>query len=163
MKKILTLCILHQDSKVLLGMKKRGFGEGKWNGFGGKVHADETIEEATVREMKEEAGITLHNIKKHGVLHFCFVENESEVLEVHIFRATTYTGKVTESEEMLPKWFSVSDIPYKDMWPDDEYWLPKLLKGKCFTGGFLFGSNDTILENTLKVCTYLDIHKYTLA
>ena len=24
-------------TKVLLGMKKRGLGEGKWNGFGGKV------------------------------------------------------------------------------------------------------------------------------
>ncbi len=26
MKKILTLCIIHQNDKVLLGMKKRGFG-----------------------------------------------------------------------------------------------------------------------------------------
>ena len=26
-----------QSSRVLLGMKKRGMGEGKWNGFGGKV------------------------------------------------------------------------------------------------------------------------------
>jgi len=25
------------DDQVLLGMKKRGFGEGKWNGFGGKL------------------------------------------------------------------------------------------------------------------------------
>lgn len=31
---------------VLLGMKKRGFGAGKWNGFGGKVQPGETIEEA---------------------------------------------------------------------------------------------------------------------
>lgn len=37
MAKLLTLCIVRKDSKVLLGMKKRGFGEGCWNGFGGKV------------------------------------------------------------------------------------------------------------------------------
>ena len=55
-KKILTLCIIHQHSKILLGMKKRGHGVGKWNGFGGKVEKGETIEEAARRETKEEAG-----------------------------------------------------------------------------------------------------------
>ena len=37
MKKLLTLTIIYQHPKVLLGMKKRGFGAGRWNGFGGKV------------------------------------------------------------------------------------------------------------------------------
>jgi hypothetical protein len=35
MKKILTLCIVQQGDKVLSGMKKRGFGEGRWNGSSG--------------------------------------------------------------------------------------------------------------------------------
>ena len=40
--KLLTLVFLREGSKVLLGMKKRGFGVGKWNGFGGKVRAHRT-------------------------------------------------------------------------------------------------------------------------
>ncbi|MDO8604541.1 MAG: hypothetical protein Q7K40_04085 [bacterium] len=36
-KKVLTLCHLHTDTHVLLGKKKRGFGAGQWNGFGGNV------------------------------------------------------------------------------------------------------------------------------
>ena len=36
-RKILTLVFLREGTRVLLGMKKRGFGVGKWNGFGGKV------------------------------------------------------------------------------------------------------------------------------
>jgi len=33
-----TLVLLFNDrDEVLLGFKKRGFGQGKWNGFGGKV------------------------------------------------------------------------------------------------------------------------------
>ena len=55
-KKLLTLVFLREGEKVLLGMKKRGFGEGKWNGFGGKVEAGETIIEAAAREVKEECG-----------------------------------------------------------------------------------------------------------
>ena len=38
-RKLLTLVFLREGGKVLLGMKKRGFGVGKWNGFGGKVRS----------------------------------------------------------------------------------------------------------------------------
>ena len=49
------LVIVNQDSKVLLGMKKRGFGTGFYNGFGGKVEPGETILEAAVREVQYSA------------------------------------------------------------------------------------------------------------
>lgn len=49
--KLLTLVLVVQPGKVLLGMKKRGFGVGKWNGFGGKVQPGETIEDAARRYM----------------------------------------------------------------------------------------------------------------
>ena len=47
--KLLTLLFVIESDRVLLGMKKRGFGAGRWNGFGGKVDRDETIEEAAKR------------------------------------------------------------------------------------------------------------------
>jgi len=59
MKKIQTLCLIHQHPKILLGMKKRGFGQGRWNGFGGKVAPEETVLEAAKREMLEEAGLEI--------------------------------------------------------------------------------------------------------
>jgi hypothetical protein len=49
MKKLLTLVLVTRPNQVLLGMKKRGFGQGKWNGFGGKVEKGETILEAAQR------------------------------------------------------------------------------------------------------------------
>lgn len=45
------------QGRVLLGRKKRGFGAGKWNGFGGKIEAGETIRQCAVRELREEAGL----------------------------------------------------------------------------------------------------------
>ena len=48
-RKQLTLAFIRDGERVLLGMKKRGFGEGRWNGFGGKVHPDETTEEGAIR------------------------------------------------------------------------------------------------------------------
>nr|CAD7569503.1 unnamed protein product [Timema californicum] len=49
-RKVLTLAIIRDGGNVLLGMKKRGFGKGKWNGFGGKVELGETIHQAAVRK-----------------------------------------------------------------------------------------------------------------
>ncbi len=50
-KKILTLCFFERGDEVLLGMKKRGFGVGLWNGFGGKVEAGEAVEAAAHVEL----------------------------------------------------------------------------------------------------------------
>ncbi|MEW5720741.1 MAG: DNA mismatch repair protein MutT, partial [Chloroflexota bacterium] len=38
-----TLVFLTRDNQILLGLKKRGFAQGKLNGFGGKIEAGETI------------------------------------------------------------------------------------------------------------------------
>ena len=35
--------------EILLGMKKRGFAAGKWDGFGGKVEGNESNEDAAKR------------------------------------------------------------------------------------------------------------------
>ena len=47
--KISTLAFVRESARILLGYKKRGFGEGRWNGFGGKVEPGEMIEEAAKR------------------------------------------------------------------------------------------------------------------
>ena len=47
--KVLTLVLIREPTRVLLGMKKRGFGQGRWNGFGGKVEKGETILQGAVR------------------------------------------------------------------------------------------------------------------
>jgi len=147
-KKILTLCVVHQHPKVLLGMKKRGFGAGRWNGFGGKVEQGETIESAAKRELKEEVGINAEIIEKVGLIDFEFQGNP-EILEVHIFKANNFLGSPIESDEMKPEWFNVNEIPFSQMWPDDTYWMPLFLAGKKFKGKFLFGKDDIVLEKEL--------------
>src|SRR3989338_7392975 len=101
MKKVLTLCIIYQHPKILLGMKKRGFGAGLWNGFGGKVESEETIKEATLRELKEEAGVVASGIERIGIINFEF-KGDPEILEVHIFKGGEIKGEPQESEEMKP-------------------------------------------------------------
>ena len=72
MIKILTLCVIYNNEKILLGMKKNGFGQGRWNGFGGKVEEGESVEDAARRELFEEAGFRAGDLKKRGLLNFEF-------------------------------------------------------------------------------------------
>jgi 8-oxo-dGTP diphosphatase/2-hydroxy-dATP diphosphatase len=149
MKKQLTLCMILQNNRILLAMKKRGFGAGKWNGVGGKLEAGETVEQAAKREAWEEIGVTITDMEKFGVIDFTFQE-ESDPMEVHIFKVNQFDGTPEETEEMKPEWFDVDKIPFADMWPDDEFWLPLLLQGKKFKGRFLF-DRPSSKEYTAKI------------
>ncbi len=131
-----------------MGMKKRGFGQGRWNGFGGKIQKGESIEDAAKRELQEEAGITAEEMTEEGLLEFEF-QGDPQTLEVHVFRVDRFTGEPQETEEMRPQWFPVEEVPYDTMWPDDRHWVPLFLDKKKFRGKFLFEGLDTIIDMNL--------------
>ncbi|MFT4308236.1 MAG: 8-oxo-dGTP diphosphatase [Candidatus Woesearchaeota archaeon] len=140
-----TLVFPIRDGSVLLGLKKRGFAQGLWNGFGGKI-GDETVEEAAVREVEEECGLLIDpsSLEPRGVLDFSLPDLE---LRVHVFRAKRFSGSVTESEEMKPEWYRFEDIPYDLMWEDDRHWLPYVLSGKSVSDRFVYeGSNIVSID-----------------
>lgn len=144
-KTITTLCLIHQSPRILLGMKKRGFGAGRWNGFGGKIGEGEIIEQAAIREFEEEAGITPIDMTKRGVMNF-YLQDSDEHIEVHLFGASRFTGEPRESEEMKPQWFDEKEIPFGEMWPDDKHWFPLFVKGKNFNAHFYFSDQNTIVN-----------------
>lgn len=135
-----TLCIPLKGDEVLLGMKKRGFGVGKYNSFGGKVKLGETIEEAALRELQEESGISsqLEHLTKVAEIDFYFPHKPEYDQTVHIYTVSTFSGEPQETEEMAFRWFNRNDIPYHQMWDDDKYWLPLVLEGKCLRGTVVF-------------------------
>ncbi|XP_012614423.1 oxidized purine nucleoside triphosphate hydrolase [Microcebus murinus] len=147
--RLYTLVLVLQPQRVLLGMKKRGFGIGRWNGFGGKVLEGETIEDGAKRELWEESGLVVDTLHKVGRVMFEF-QGEPELMDVHIFCTDKVQGTPVESDEMRPQWFPLDQIPFSDMWPDDCYWFPLLLQKKKFQGYFKFQGQHTILDYTLQ-------------
>jgi 8-oxo-dGTP diphosphatase/2-hydroxy-dATP diphosphatase len=150
--KLLTLCLVTQPPRILLGMKKRGFGAGRWNGFGGKVSPGETVEDAARRELQEEASLTAAAISKRGIIEFSW-QGRPGILQVHVFHVDSFTGTPAESEEMKPEWFDIADIPYDEMWQDDRHWFPLFLAGKSFRGAFVFDEKDNIISQELAETT----------
>ncbi len=146
-----TLLFLKKDNQILLAMKKRGFGEGRWNGVGGKIAPGETVADTLVREAQEEIGVMPIAYTQVADLSFDqFFKGEPAKMHVHVFIATEWQGEPTESEEMKPQWFSVGSLPFDAMWKDDPYWLPLVLEGKTIKASFVMNEADIITEHAIK-------------
>ena len=131
-----TLMFVVQDEKVLLIKKLRGIGMGKINGPGGKIDPGETPAECVIRECQEELHITPLNAVKMGEL--CFAMSDIPDIICHVYMATEFDGIPTSTDEAIPLWTNLSEIPWDKMWEDDSYWLPQMLEGKKFLGRFVF-------------------------
>ena len=146
-----TLLILKKDQKILLARKKRGFGFGKWNGIGGKQEKEESIDEAMLRETKEEIGITPVDYQKIGIINFTeYYKEELTNVHMHTYIATDWKGNIEESEEMFPKWFDVDQLPWEDMFEDMKYFLPYLLDKKKIIGFFEYDKNWNLIKHEIQ-------------
>jgi 8-oxo-dGTP diphosphatase len=138
--KQVTLLFLLSDNQVLLAMKKRGFGQGKWNGVGGKVEEGEHEWDAAIRECKEEIGVTPYEPRLVGRIHFYELRDPDFHHYCHIFVADSWEGEPVETEEMRPRWFHQTSLPYGSMWPDDI-----LFEGTITLDGDIVHHHDLII------------------
>ena len=109
-----TLCqIIREDSLLLLKDPGR-FGEGKWNGAGGKLVPSESPEHGVVREVEEETGLMLRSVTMHGVLDFYFGEKPEPDWVVHVVSSSDFSGEPLEvSEEGALRWFRFDEVPLR--------------------------------------------------
>jgi ADP-ribose pyrophosphatase YjhB (NUDIX family) len=142
-----TLIFCVKGDQVLLAMKKRGFGSGKWNGYGGKVEETENISFAAVRELKEESHLTAEekDLQQVAIVNFYFEDEHKS--ECHVFILNNWKGDAEETEEMKPEWFLKTELPFKDMWVADIKWLPIVLENKHILVSVQFNKEGNEIKN----------------
>ena len=95
-----TLCLICDEDRILLQNRVKK----DWQGYtlpGGHVEAGESIVAATIREMKEETGLTIKNPRLCGVKQFPI---ESGRYLVFLFRTNEFEGELVSSEEGKMEW-----------------------------------------------------------
>lgn len=138
---------MNREDEILLAMKKRGFGIGRWNGVGGKVKEGEEVKSAAIREISEEIGVEVNkeDMEMVAILEFTFTNKPEWNQEVDVFFISRWKGEPTESEEMRPQWYKKINLPFEMMWEDDIHWLPRVIKGERVKGYFSFDENQKML------------------
>ncbi|MFH1649210.1 MAG: NUDIX domain-containing protein [Candidatus Woesearchaeota archaeon] len=134
-----TLVLPILGDTIYLAMKKRGFGAGRWNGFGGKVHDGETIIEATCREAEEE-GLKLNkeDLKPAAIISFHFPDKPDYDQQMNVFTVSKLLAEPIETEEMKPQAFKIEDVPYDEMWSADRYWMKEVINGQYTEANVVF-------------------------
>ncbi len=120
-----------------------------------QLEAGETITQATIRESQEEIGVTPLIFQQVAELDFYGGStDEGQHIFAYVFLCTKWEGEPIESEEMAPKWFNKSEIPYEAMWQGDSFWIPKILDGKTIRAVLSFDAHDNLIDMKFDETTF---------
>jgi 8-oxo-dGTP diphosphatase len=122
-----------QTSKVLVQDRIKS-----WKGLsfpGGHVEDNESIVDSAIREVKEETGLDVCNLKSCGVIHW-LNKKTLERFMVFLYKTTDYSGElIAESDEGRNFWITVDEMrntPSENQMPKN--YLPMFLEDKYSEG-----------------------------
>ena len=102
-----------------------------WKGLsfpGGHVEAGESFVDSAIREVKEETGLSVRNLKSCGVIHWCHTETSVRYL-VFLYRTQDYEGELLKAtEEGRVFWMDISELQGKSYENDFHQYLPMFLE-----------------------------------
>lgn len=144
------LCYIENENDEYLMLyrckKKNDLNEGKWLGIGGHIEPNEEVEDAVIREVYEETGLTLTGINKRGIITFI---NDDYVEVMHLFTSNSFYGDLCECDEGQLKWVNKSDILDLPLWQGDKEFLMKLINADNYFEMKLYYSKNEFLRSEI--------------
>ena len=104
-----------------------------WKGItfpGGHVEKGESFIDSAKREVFEETGLKVDNLKLCGIIDWCH-RKSGERYMVILYKTDTYSGElISETEEGKVFWADIDEIPKMELAPDFEDFLKIFLSEK---------------------------------
>lgn len=100
------LCMVYRGEELLLQNRVKE----DWRGYtfpGGHVEPGESIADSVIREMQEETGLTVSNLRLCGVKHFPIPGGRYLVF---LYKTDTFEGSLRSSEEGAVEWISRREL-----------------------------------------------------
>lgn len=151
--KLATLCYVvdRQENSTLMihrVKKENDYHHGKWNGLGGKFESGESPEECAIREIEEESGLLVKNLKLKGIITFPMFDDKDDWY-VFIFTSDEFTGSLIDSKEGDLKWIPNEKLTDINLWEGDKFFIPWLFEDGFFSAKFLY-KNGEYLSHEVK-------------
>lgn len=145
-----TLCYIERGDEWLLlhrVKKENDLNKDKWIGLGGKFEEGESPEECVLREVREEANLTLTSWRYRGIVTFVSDRWEGEYM--HLFTADGFSGEIGECDEGVLEWVKKSDFAALPQWEGDKIFLRLLEEDVPFFSLKLVYEGDHLLSAVL--------------
>ena len=105
-----SLCMVYRGEEILLQNRVKT----DWRGYcfpGGHVEPGESIVESVIREMKEETGLLVSNLRLCGIKQFPI---DGGRYLVFFFKTDRFTGELISSDEGKMEWICRKDLPKRN-------------------------------------------------
>jgi 8-oxo-dGTP diphosphatase len=144
-----TLSFVVSGNEVLLlkGAPNKKIWPGKYNGLGGHVERGESIYTAAEREIREEAGLTVSDLRLRGVI--TIETGEAIGIGLFVFTAVARSRDVIPSTEGSLEWISIERLTELDLVEDLPLLLPRALAMKptdpCFSAQYTYDAEGKLV------------------
>ncbi len=126
------LCYLKKGDCYLLllrNKKMNDLNQGKYIGIGGHLEEGESKEEALLREVKEETGLTLLSYTYHAKILF---QDDDFIEMMHLYSSDQFIGDLIECDEGELSYQKIDDLDKLPMWEGDYIFLKRMQKSTDF-------------------------------
>ena len=155
MKKQTTGVYLQKDNKMLFLIRnKKGdlmHESGVYLPIGGHVELGEGIEEAAIREVKEESGIIVHSVDLRGILYIRSQNTGDYDVTMFIFTSDDFDGDPVAGREGTFEWVDLDKIETVNLYEGDRIFFDLMKKHKFFAVEFLYKGFELISHKILKI------------
>ena len=105
-------CYLIKDNEVVVTKYKKGNKkEGYYDIPGGKIEEGESPKQTAIREMKEETGIEIQNLKYKGIMT---IEYPDRMFIFDTFISKEYEGEPQNMKENTSEWIEINELLKKE-------------------------------------------------
>lgn len=136
------ICFIVVNGQILL-MEAQWHGN-QWSVIGGKVEPGETPEEAVRREVLEETGLTLGEVREAGHL---LLQEHAGATSVYLFRGAHPTGELRGSHEGIPSWHPLAELRQLNLIDYVDLLLPWMLQSDKLVTGVIRLDADGLMQN----------------
>ena len=133
--RLTTLCYAENSGRWLMMHRVKKDAEenaGKWIGLGGHLEDNESPEECVRREILEESGLQVTDLRLRGIITFILPDWGNEL--TFLYTARTDTEELPECAEGELKWIPIDEVLSLPLWEGDRVFIPLLQSRQdCFS------------------------------